>query len=141
MLTRMVLLLQAARLLLAGFWTGVGAVRGAAAGCGAMASIGMGGSEGVGWAGFGTVPEVEAIGEEDTVLGGDEEDDDYWAGLAEVLALGVIIFGIGIGAGAACGTGIDLAAGAILGWIGGAWSGINSAVASPPVTQYLGCLI
>ncbi len=90
----------------------------------------------VDWAGFGTVPEVEAEGEEGTVLSGDEEDDDDWAGLADVLAFGVFTLGIGISAGVISVTGIDLAARVILGWIGGAWSGIKLAMASPPVTVY-----
>ncbi len=48
MLIGMPLLLWAARLLLAGFRAGAGAVHGVAAGCDAMASMSMGGAEDVG---------------------------------------------------------------------------------------------
>jgi len=47
MLMGMALWLGIDRLLVADFWKGVGAVRGATAGCGAMASIGICGAEGV----------------------------------------------------------------------------------------------
>ncbi len=55
----------------------------------------------VGWArfAFGTVPEVEAVGEEGVVLGFDEaadDDDEGRAALAEVLALGALIAGEGV---------------------------------------------
>jgi hypothetical protein len=91
----------------------------------------------VGWAGLDTVPDIEVIGDEGTVLGGEEEEeDDDWTALAEVLAFGILTFGAGISAGAAGGTGIDLAAGTSLVWIGGAWSRMNSALESPPVTVY-----
>ncbi len=61
---------------------------------------------GIGWAGFGTVPEVEAVGEEGTVLSGDDEDDEDWVGAAEALALGGLIFGARITAGVAGGAGV-----------------------------------
>ncbi len=90
----------------------------------------------VGLVGLCTVPDIAAVGKEGTVLGVDEEDDNNWAALAEVLAFGVLTFVAGIEAGAADETGIDLAAGVILVCIGGAWSGMNSAEVSPPVTVY-----
>jgi len=48
MLIGILLLLWATRLLLAGFWTGAGAVLGVTAGCRAMADISWGGAEDVG---------------------------------------------------------------------------------------------
>jgi hypothetical protein len=61
---------------------------------------------GLGWAGLGMVPKVEAIGEDGTVLCGDDEDDEDWVGAADILALGGLIFGAGITAGAAGGAGV-----------------------------------
>ncbi len=49
------------------------------------------GGDGIG--GFGTVPEVDAFGDDGTVLAGDGVDDAEGAGAAEVLALGPQIFG------------------------------------------------
>jgi len=60
----------------------------------------------IGWAGFGAVPEVVAVGEEGTLLGGDDEDDEDWVGAAEALALGGLIFGAWITAGVAGGAGV-----------------------------------
>ncbi len=52
---------------------------------------------GDGIGGFGTVPEVEAVGVGGTVLGGDSvEDADEGAGATEVLALGPLTFGVAI---------------------------------------------
>ncbi len=64
------------------------------------------------------MPDVEAVGEEGTVLGIDEEEDDDWAALAEVVAFSIFTFVAGIETDAAGGTGIDMAAGAILVCIG-----------------------
>ncbi len=60
------------------------------------------------------VPEVEAVGKEGTVLGGDDEDDDDWVGAADMPALGVLIFGAGIAAGVAGGDGVILVVGVSL---------------------------
>jgi hypothetical protein len=50
---------------------------------------------GDGIGGFGMVPEVEAVGDRGTVLGGDSvEDANEGAGAAEVLALGPLTFGV-----------------------------------------------
>jgi hypothetical protein len=54
---------------------------------------------GDGTGGFGTAPEVEAYGDDGTVLGGDSVEDVDEAGAAEVLALGRLTFGVGIAAG------------------------------------------
>ncbi len=49
-----------------------------------------------------TVPEVDTVGEEGVVLGGDEdEDDDGRAALAEVPAFGIFILASGNGSGLA----------------------------------------
>jgi hypothetical protein len=74
------------------------------------------------------VPEVYDIGEDGTVLGGDDEDEEEdWAGTAEVLAFGVLILGVGIKVGAAGGVGVAVAL---------VEARMNSAVASPLVTVY-----
>ncbi len=57
----------------------------------------------VGWFAFGTVLEVEAVGEDGVVLGLDEaadDDDEGRADLAKVLALGALISGDGVVGGA-----------------------------------------
>ncbi len=54
---------------------------------------------GDGIGGFGTVPEVEAVGDDGTVLGGDGVEDADEARAAEVLALGPLTFGVGTTAG------------------------------------------
>jgi hypothetical protein len=51
---------------------------------------------------FGTVPKVDAVGEEGVILGIDEdEDEDGSAALAEVLAFGILILASGDGPGLA----------------------------------------
>jgi len=91
---------------------------------------------GLGWAGLGMVPKVEAIGEDGTVLCGDDEDDEDWVGAADILALGGLIFGAGITAGAAGGAGVVVVVEGNLAWTGGALAGMNYAMVSPPVTVY-----
>jgi hypothetical protein len=78
---------------------------------------------------LGTAPEVKAVGEEGVMLGLDEdEDDDSWAALAEVLAFGIFIFGKGAAA-----VVIGGLAEVVLVRKGCAWSGMNSAVLSAVV--------
>jgi hypothetical protein len=48
---------------------------------------------GDGSSGLGTIPDVEAFGDDGTVLGGDSINDAVEAGAAEVLALDALIFG------------------------------------------------
>jgi hypothetical protein len=52
-----------------------------------------------GAAGFGTVPEVEEFGDDGTVLGGDNVEDEVEAGAAEVLAFVTLAFDADIAAG------------------------------------------
>ncbi len=83
---------------------------------------------------FGTVPNVEAVGEEGVVLGvdyADAKDDDGWVALVEVLAFGGLTLGSGAG-----GSGLDLAAVVTLACVDGACSRMNSAVPSAVVTVY-----
>ncbi len=61
------------------------------------------------WAGgFGTVPKVEGVREDGTVLVGDGDEDEVKAGAAEVLALGALTFGIGTAAGVIVGAEVGL---------------------------------
>ncbi len=73
----------------------------------------------IGWAGFGMVHEVvgmvhevEAVGEDGTILGGDYVNDYDWVAAADVVALDVLIFGAGNTACAASGAGVVLIIGA-----------------------------
>jgi hypothetical protein len=73
---------------------------------------------GVGAASFGMVPDVKAVGDDGTILGGEGNDDEECVGAADVLALGTLIFGSGTTAGVTVGSGVNLAAGASCAWTG-----------------------
>jgi hypothetical protein len=48
---------------------------------------------------LGTVPEVDAIGEEGVMLGLEDDDDEGSVALANVLAFGILIFTAGLAVG------------------------------------------
>jgi hypothetical protein len=68
----------------------------------------------VGSGGLGTVPDVEGVGEDGTILAGEGEEDELRAGAVDVLAFGALIFGIGAAGGAVGRGGIDLVGGVSL---------------------------
>jgi hypothetical protein len=75
------------------------------------------------------LPDVEGVGNDGTILGGEGDDDEEWPRTTDGLALGALTFGAGITVGAVVGAGVDLAAGMGI-------AGMNSAMASPPVTVH-----
>ncbi len=75
------------------------------------------------------LPDVEGVSNDGTILGSEGDDDEEWPGTADRLALGALTFGAGITVGAVVGAGVDLAAGMGI-------AGMNSALASPPVTVH-----
>jgi hypothetical protein len=90
----------------------------------------------VGYGGLGTVPDVEGVGEDGTILAGEGEEDELRAGAMDVLAFGALIFGISAAGGAVGRAGIDLVGGVSLTGIVEGSARMNSAVSSPPVTVY-----
>ncbi len=80
--------------------------------------------------------DIEGVGAEGTVQAGEGKEEELGAGAVDVLAFVALIFGIGAAGGGVGGAGVDLVDGVGLTGIIEVWAGINSAVASPPVTVY-----
>ena len=65
---------------------------------------------------FGTVPDVEGVGDDGTVLAGEGDNDKEGPVPTQVLALGALIFVTGTTAGVVAGADVGLAAGLSLAW-------------------------
>ncbi len=68
----------------------------------------------VGAGGLGTVPDIEGVSDDSTVLAGEGNEEEVEARAAEVLALGALVFGIGMAVGIFEEAGVDLVVGVSL---------------------------
>jgi len=65
---------------------------------------------------FGTVPDVEGVGDDGTVLAGEGDNDKEGPVATQVLALGALIFVTGTTTGVVAGADVGLTAGLSLAW-------------------------